>query len=296
MLIENLPTPNVDGVPTPTEWPPRGDAPSKPFGAEEVSMFAVGGELGYPVGYEQEHGGERFAQFYPTRKSAYEQSSKSSSVVLECHQEHYYLPAALKQDYLMILCLRPGEVGHRAATTHVDIRTMPELATAPAPLFQPHYQSAMNTLHAECLGAREPLKSHVLAEKRPILQKHPDGGAWIDMFDAGDGHFPDSEEAAAAVAWLTERVRSAMQRTVLKRGDLLVIDNWHVVHGRDDFKALFNGSDRWMMRTNVVITSKFASCCEGKLDVSAHVCSRERCVCDHIEKGPRDFPVPAHTI
>ena len=39
---------------------------------------------------------------------------------------------------------------------------------------------------------------------------------------------------------------------VLEPGDLLVVDNDRVVHGRTSFAARFDGTDRWLQRAFVV--------------------------------------------
>jgi hypothetical protein len=39
---------------------------------------------------------------------------------------------------------------------------------------------------------------------------------------------------------------------VLEAGDLLVLDNTLVVHGRSPFPARFDGTDRWLQRAFVV--------------------------------------------
>ena len=39
---------------------------------------------------------------------------------------------------------------------------------------------------------------------------------------------------------------------MLEAGDLLVVDNRRAVHGRSEFRARFDGTDRWLQRTFVV--------------------------------------------
>jgi L-asparagine oxygenase len=50
---------------------------------------------------------------------------------------------------------------------------------------------------------------------------------------------------------LAGRFEVAMRRVVVRPGDLLVLDNDLVVHGRDSFIAGFDGRDRWLKRVIV---------------------------------------------
>jgi alpha-ketoglutarate-dependent taurine dioxygenase len=51
---------------------------------------------------------------------------------------------------------------------------------------------------------------------------------------------------------LGETLSAHHSSVVLEPGDLLVIDNDIVVHGRSPFVARFDGTDRWLQRAFVV--------------------------------------------
>jgi L-asparagine oxygenase len=59
-------------------------------------------------------------------------------------------------------------------------------------------------------------------------------------------------EAERALARLTRVVHDRAVAVVLEAGDLLVLDNHRVVHGRSPFVARFDGADRWVQRAFVV--------------------------------------------
>jgi len=274
----------------------------KPFGAEEVSLFAVGVELGQPVGYTNDYYGKVFTHIHPTKEMAKKQSGEGCAVTLECHQEFSYWPDPLKkQDYLALLCLRPGaSEKNRCPTTYLDLRTLPELsgdALSPevAMLFEPHFQASISTLHTRLAKAKDSTRIHVLPQKRPVLRKDTDGDVTIDYFDVGDGFFPDSEESSEAVGQFIDRVTSSLNRATLQQGEMIVIDNWHSVHGRDSFEAAFDGTDRWLMRTNIVSAPKYEKLSRkgglsapGVIDAKEYVCSEEGgCVCSHTEEEAR---------
>jgi hypothetical protein len=58
--------------------------------------------------------------------------------------------------------------------------------------------------------------------------------------------------AQAALDQLRAVVRDHASSIVLHAGDLLVVDNHRVVHGRTSFAARFDGTDRWLQRAFVV--------------------------------------------
>jgi hypothetical protein len=58
-------------------------------------------------------------------------------------------------------------------------------------------------------------------------------------------------EAADALARFDLRLRDAAREVPLQPGDLLVIDNHRVAHGRRPFRARFDGTDRWLKRALV---------------------------------------------
>ena len=60
------------------------------------------------------------------------------------------------------------------------------------------------------------------------------------------------EEAEEALQILGESLSAHRSSVVLEPGDLLVIDNDMVVHGRSPFDARFDGTDRWLQRAFVI--------------------------------------------
>jgi hypothetical protein len=54
-----------------------------------------------------------------------------------------------------------------------------------------------------------------------------------------------------ALAAVVASIGASMQEVVLEAGDILMIDNYKVVHGRQPFKANYDGRDRWLKRINV---------------------------------------------
>jgi hypothetical protein len=59
-------------------------------------------------------------------------------------------------------------------------------------------------------------------------------------------------ECDEAVARISAKIEAAMVGVALRPGELLVIDNYRVVHGRAAFRPRYDGTDRWLKRLNIV--------------------------------------------
>ena len=62
---------------------------------------------------------------------------------------------------------------------------------------------------------------------------------------------PLDDEASGALNALAQSVDDNIQELVLQPGDCLFIDNYRIVHGRNAFKARYDGTDRWLKRINL---------------------------------------------
>jgi hypothetical protein len=69
-----------------------------------------------------------------------------------------------------------------------------------------------------------------------------------------DPYFMDAledEEAQFALNALIKAMDEKIREVVLQPGDYLFIDNYRAVHGRNAFKAMYDGTDRWLKRANI---------------------------------------------
>jgi len=84
----------------------------------------------------------------------------------------------------------------------------------------------------------------------PVLDRDVDG-RWTLNYD-GELTVGLDAGACAALATLGDAITATYTSVVLDAGDLLVVDNRRAVHGRSEFRARFDGTDRWLQRTFVV--------------------------------------------
>ena len=222
--------------------PPTPRTPTTPTAKDDVSelsLLAVAGLLGEPVGYLPEHGGVLVQNLVPTRHGADRQISTSSRVMLEFHTETAFHPH--RPHYLALLCLRGDPA---ARTTYCSVSAV-----------LPHLSSDVVTVLSEprfrC-GVDESFTGGVRAELRPsapVLWGDP-----ADLCMTFDADLMVAADATArrALVELGDAVRAHHASVVLDEGDLLVIDNTRSVHGRSPYKPRFDGTDRWLQRAFVV--------------------------------------------
>ena len=179
----------------------------------------------------------------PTKENEYNLSSESSSILLDYHTEaafHPYLP-----DYVLLSCLR-SDHEKKARTISASSRTIISHLThrTRSVLSKPLYKTGVDY----SFGSQNGTKGN--GPTLPILKGDP--GDPDILYDL-DLMIPLTNEAEIA---LTELRRVAAQVgcwTVLKPGDLLIVDNRKAVHARSEFKARYDGKDRWILRTTALI-------------------------------------------
>jgi alpha-ketoglutarate-dependent taurine dioxygenase len=227
---------------------PVGDVPATPGSpaaaagrnpVSERSLLAAAALLGEAVGYLPEQGGAIVQNLLPTPDSAVRQTSTSSAVSLAFHTEtafHPHLPR-----YLVLLCLRGDPA---AATTWCTVDDA--LAVVPpetvATLREPRFRCGVDESFTDGRSAG-------LMPPAPVVWGDAAAPSWT--FDA-DLMVGTDLEAQAALEALAAAVRDRQRSVVLEAGDLLVLDNQLVVHGRSPFPARFDGTDRWLQRAFVV--------------------------------------------
>ena len=219
----------VRGVPVPADLPPTPSRPftelRRPVGTEPVLMAAVLA-LGEIVSFADWHEGDRVQNFYPLREQAHNQNA-NNSVELELHTETAFRPET--PDLVALLCLRADPA---VATLYCDVawcwRGLD--AGTRALLGEPAYFFALPD------GRRTPGK--------PIAS----GAADPPRINFAEALVAQDREHRRALDGLRERIRGATVPVRLEAGDLLMLDNARVVHGRSPIAARYDGTDRWMQR------------------------------------------------
>ena len=179
---------------------------------------------------------------YPLAESVGQQISTSSDVSLAFHTETAFHPH--KSHYLLLLCLRgdPGAAHH--AVQRRRARPAARRRRRARPCGEPRFRTGVDLsfgrgdgwMTAPGPGARP--RATTARGPSPTTASSPSAS---------------THGARDALARARRRDRVARYTSVvLDAGDLLVVDNRRAVHGRSEFRARFDGTDRWLQRTFVV--------------------------------------------
>ena len=233
LLIRHLPVGNLPDTPA---------TPLAPSGKDHVSelvLLTIARRLGQPVGYQPEHGGDIVQNLLPTLDDVNRQTSTSSGVELEFHTETAFHPH--KPRYLVLFCLRGDPTASTLLCSISQVVERLPLGVRQV-LREPRFRTAVDESFTGARSDRLGPPMAVLAgsDAAPTL-----------TFDA-DLMVGTNAEATAALETLRTTVRAEHIAVTLATGDLLVIDNLVSVHGRTQFAARFDGTDRWLQRTFVV--------------------------------------------
>ena len=227
LLVRNLDVGDIPATPTKI-----GHA-TKPDLTSELTLLAAIRLLGHPIGYLPEHGGDLVQNIFPTKDSATRQVSTSSAAELMFHTEAAFHPHMPR--WIGLLCIRGDNNAHTTFASIRDIVRTLENETLEQ-LRKPEYRCGVD----ESYGT-----GRTIGTARPVLWG-PNGGEYL-WFDA-DLCIADTTEGSRALDALREATRACQGAVTLRKGDLLIIDNYVAVHGRSPFLARFDGTDRWLQR------------------------------------------------
>lgn len=234
VLIRNLPVGAEDLPPTPMV---AGSVERRAtIGASVIGLMSL--ELGELVAFRNEKAGALVQNVVPVPGQEKQQSNEGSTP-LEMHIENAFHPN--RPDYVALLCVRsdPGRqavlqlasVRRAAASLSRHTRTVlseVRFVTEPPPSFG---STAGGTPHAVLTGDFD----------------DPDVTIDFNSSRALDA------EAAEAVSALRESIESAARPIQFEPGDLAFIDNRITLHGRSYFEPRYDGSDRWLHRTFILL-------------------------------------------
>jgi L-asparagine oxygenase len=141
-------------------------------------------------------------------------------------------------DYVVLFCLR-GDPAQGALTGLCDFRKVVER--------QPEANQRLFRSPKFAFETDNPIVSvegRGLTEPRPLVFKR-DG---ITQYEYVDDLVATSEDAGQALSQLRRDIHASRCDVNLVAGDMLLIDNSHMIHGRSAYKPRYDGNDRWLQR------------------------------------------------
>jgi L-asparagine oxygenase len=240
-VLRGLPVDDVAIGLTPPHW---SSAVTASTTVHDIAMLLMASVLGQAFGWEGQQDGRLVHNILPSRGHETEQTGASSSVLLSAHTEDAFHP---ERAHLMLLgCLRNHDgVGTSAASVRatelsdadIDLLSEPRLPILPDDAYA----------EAQAYGGEAP--------EVAVLWQGEDGhGLRYDPaytpLDRADAEY---RAAYGRLGTELERVATSVR---LGPGDVLVIDNDTVVHGREPFRARYDGTDRWLKRVSVHVPGR----------------------------------------
>jgi Fe(II)/alpha-ketoglutarate-dependent arginine beta-hydroxylase len=245
---------------TPAHWKNR-KLPS-PALEEEIFFMLCANLLGDTIAWATQQDGHLMHEIFPIKGHENEQLGTGSRELLTWHSEDAFHP--LRNDYLGLMCLRNPD---RVETTYASVDEIDLPESVIRVLQQPRFPIHPDRSHLpKNRGATKGLNS----DAEILLMRSYE---WIEKLDAepaqisilfgdsrrpylrADPFFMDLDSLDAESRHALESLISAIDRALsgyaLKPGEVLFIDNYRAVHGRRNFAARFDGTDRWMKRLNI---------------------------------------------
>lgn len=226
------------------EIPPTPLIPVTDFGSTKESInFLMETALlgyGYPISYIQEQQGRLVQNILPVFKTETQQISTSSKVELFLHTETAFHP--YKPDFVFLLCLRGDD---SAITTYAQVdEILSHLDKETIEVLQEDWYIT---------GVDDSFRTKGEPDKKILLSvlKMDSDGSYSMIYDQSimQGTNPSAE---IALKKFDEAVKKSIKEIILETGDLLILNNNKVIHGRKPFQARYDGTDRWVQRMLVV--------------------------------------------
>ncbi|GAB2855902.1 clavaminate synthase family protein [Streptomyces deserti] len=240
-VLRGLPV-DDDGIgPTPSSWATAADRAA----AWDVMLLLLAAAMGHPIAWEGQQEGRFVHNIVPSPGHEAEQTGASSTVLLSPHTEDAFHPG--RAHLLLLACMRNHDA---VATTAASIRKVRLSADDVALLSRPVLPILPDDAYAaaQSFTAQEPPKVPALwqTENGPTLRYDP---AYTPLDEA-------PADYRAAYDRLTAELERVSVAVSLEPGDVLVVDNDVVVHGRVPFKARYDGTDRWLKRASVRVPGR----------------------------------------
>ncbi|MGW8554901.1 TauD/TfdA family dioxygenase [Streptomyces tubercidicus] len=239
-ILRGLPVDDADIGPTPLSWAGAGDSAV----LWDVLLLLLATVTGHPLAWEGQQGGRFVHNIVPSPGREQAQTGASSAVLLSPHTEDAFHPG--RAHLLMLGCLRNHD---RIATTAASIRRV-QLADADVELLsRPTLPILPDDAYGEAQGFDGP------PPKVPTLWESAEGLTL--RFDPAYTPLGEASPAyRAAYGRLSDELARVSVAVSLAPGDVLVVDNDLVVHGRVPFQARYDGTDRWLKRASVRVPGR----------------------------------------
>ncbi|WP_405575581.1 TauD/TfdA family dioxygenase [Streptomyces sp. NBC_01167] len=226
--------------PTPRHWSTVAEAGA----VWDATLLLVSALMGTPIAWDGQQDGRFVHNIVPSPGHESEQTGASSAALLTPHTEDAFHPG--RAHLLLLCCMRNHD---NIATTAASIRRTELAGEDIEKLKQPVVPILPDDAYEEAqqfAGRPAPV---------PTLFDTPEG---LTMrFDPAYTPRNAADDAwRAAYGRLEDELARVSVAVSLEPGDVLVVDNDIVVHGRVPFAARYDGTDRWLKRASVRVEGR----------------------------------------
>jgi L-asparagine oxygenase len=226
-------------APTPPHWRER---PPEATLLHDFWLTLVCGQLGDIFCYASLQDGRLLEDFFPIAGQEKVQLGISSINNFDLHVDDPFDED--RADFFGLLAMRNPD-GTATMLAPVDDADLSGLDVDV--LFEPRFIIRADPEHLEGMGITDEV-----TRQCPVLtgsRSAPD----LCLDSAYTDAVPGDARARAGLEDLRARLEAAVTMVVLKPGDLLLVANHRLVHGRQAFRPRYDGTDRWMRHCMVTL-------------------------------------------
>jgi Fe(II)/alpha-ketoglutarate-dependent arginine beta-hydroxylase len=243
---------------TPPHWrDSQFDSPALP---QEVFFLLCASVLGDVFGWGTQQDGRIMHDVLPIAGHEHDEIGSNSLQHLSWHTEDAFHPC--RGDYVALMCLKnPDAVGTVVcdagdldwsvldvdALFEASFTQMPDNSHRPE-ASRPTGDATVDLLRARSFALIQAWNDEPV--RRPVLS----GGRLAPYLALDPYHMKTdgwSDRATRAFQGLCDQIEAHLRPVRLRPGDCAFIDNFRAVHGRESFRARYDGSDRWLKRLNI---------------------------------------------
>jgi Fe(II)/alpha-ketoglutarate-dependent arginine beta-hydroxylase len=247
LIISGMPFDEQKLGKTPSHWR-HIHIQSSPTRQEELVFALIASFVGDLFSWATEQNGHLINDILPIEEHERQQIGTGSLQEIEWHTEDSNFQ--VRPGYLALMCLRNPD---RLPTTVATAAAVEKLADWQRELLrEKRYRIGSDLAHTGAAESRHPrIYSPALeAQKIAVLSGE---GAWpllrIDRYFVERAR--TDKLGRMALDALVERFDTDLWELVLEPGDVCLLDNYRVVHGRRSFAPRYDGTDRWLKRLRI---------------------------------------------
>lgn len=243
ILVSGFPVDDAALGPTPAYWG-RQIRPASTL-REEMFFFLCGALLGDAIAWATQQEGRLMHDVLPIRGHENVQVNSASDMRIWWHTEDAFHP--YRADYVGLMCLRNHD---EVTTTFACLGEDPLPPETLRTLFQPRFLIRPDSSHVAAGEDEPPAGDTGAATPIAVLFGDP-ASPYLRLDPYYMEPAPDDPQAHRAFDELTARLDAHVREVALRPGQILFVDNYRAVHGRNAFRARYDGTDRWLKRLNI---------------------------------------------